>query len=575
MKNILSLIACFIICLVLVQYRISNSDIRTHKPLKITEWDAFGYYMYLPAICIYHDVNELKWLAAIDKKYAVTGGNGYQAEKADNGNYVFKYLAGVAILELPFFLIGHQVAQQYGYPPDGFSAPYQYALGFGILFYTLLAILLLRKILLHCFTDQTVAITLLLICLATNFIQYSAVDSGQSHAYIFLLYVLILYSTLKWHRQPSIQWAALTGYVLGLATISRPTEAIMLFIPLMWDTHTKEAAKAKWQLVKQHKSHVLCAVLFGLSGILPQLIYWKTTSGSFLFDVGSKWDFLNPHFRVLFGWEKGWFIYTPVTVLFITGMFFLKKFPFRKSVLWFCLLNIYIIIGWHEWRYGGSYSTRALVQSYPVFALPLAAFVQQLTEKRWRIPAYCIFAYLLFVNLFQVTQYNSTVLHYDDMNRKYYSHIYLNPHPSPSDMSLLDNDEIITNENNYSKEILINADTSTFALFDGNATYVLAELPIANRSQKEKWLKITCNIKAPGCLWQTYLNAELKNGNSVKQKRIRLFSPISKNETANPYAFYVQIPATFDHSIFKLYLGAASKFEGIIDHISVTELTKK
>src|SRR5205823_3004756 len=138
-----------------------------------------------------------------------------------------------------------------------------------------------------------VAVTLIMVCLATNFLQYAAVDNAQSHVYIFLLYVLVLFITLKWHQQPKVSWALLTGYLIGLATMSRPTEAIMLFIPLFWNTQTKEAAKEKWQLVKQNKLHILLAATGGFLGILPQIIYWKYVTGSFLYDVGSKWVFLN------------------------------------------------------------------------------------------------------------------------------------------------------------------------------------------------------------------------------------------------------------------------------------------
>ncbi len=578
MKNIFSFIACCIICIVLIQYRVTNSGIHTGKPLKVTVWDAFGYYVYLPAIFIYHDYKELKWLPETDKKYAVTGGDGYQAQKLENGNYTFKYLGGVAIMEIPFFVIGHYIAKQTGYPPDGFSAPYQYSLGFGALFYCFLAILLLRKILLYYFRDFTVSITLLLVCLATNFIQYAAIDNGQSHAYIFLLYSLILYATLKWHQKPGIVLASLIGYITGLATISRPTEAIMLFIPLLWNTHTKEAAREKWQLVRQNKSHIACAAIFGFVGILPQLIYWKFSTGSFIYDVGSKWEFLNPHFRVLFGWEKGWFIYTPVTIFFIIGMFFIKQFPFRKSVLWFCLLNIYIIIAWHDWRYGGSYSTRALVQSYPVFALPLAAFIERIRFNKWRIVVYIVFIYLLSVNLFQITQYCSTVLHYDHMNRLYYGRIYLNPNPSPADMSLLDNDEILNNENNYSKKTLAKTDSAHLVNFAANSSALLIETSLENNNtatvKKDTWIKIESDIKAPDCLWQSYLNAELQAGDSIKHARVRLFSPISKNEGTNKYVFYMSVPAYFEHAHVKVYINSAFNFEGVVGRFVITQMEK-
>ena len=576
MKNIYSFIACILVCIVLVQYRVAESNISGKPPLKVTTWDAFGYYAYLPAICIYHDCTQLNWLTEIDKKYSVTGGDGWQAQKLDNGNYVFKYLGGIAIMELPFFYIGHFIAKHTHYPPDGFSPPYQYALAFGIIFYCVLAVLLLRKILLVYFKDLTVAITILMVCLATNFIQYAAVDNGLSHGYIFPLYVLVLFTTLKWHRKPAALWAILTGYIIGLATISRPTEAIMLFIPLMWHTHTKEAAKEKWQWINQNKQHILLAAFAGLIGILPQLIYWEYATGSLLYDVGSKWEFLNPHFRVLFGWEKGWFIYTPVTVFFILGMFFMKGFPFKKSVLWFCLLNIYIIIAWHDWRYGASYSTRALVQSYPVFALPFAGLTEKIGLKKWRIAFYLLCAYLLFVNLFQVRQYCSTVLHYNDMNRLYYSHIYLNPNPTPIDMSLLDNDEVLNDETGYQTTTLINTDDIIQIHSTSNVSDTIANVIISNRgiAPKESWLKIMCTIKAPGCLWQSYLNAILKAGDSSKHCRVRLFNAISKDTATNQYACYMRIPPYLQNGTLQLYITSPNNFSGTIEKITVIKLDK-
>lgn len=557
----------------MVKYRLAYSDLnKDNPPLKITEWDAFGYYAYLPAIFIYHDFKQLSWIPAIDKKYKVTGGNGIQAQKADNGNYAFKYLGGVAIMELPFFLIAHYIAKEMHYPPDGFSPPYQYIISFGAIFYCILAIFLLRKILLLYFSDLTAAVTLLAVCLGSNFIEYAAIENGQSHAYIFPLYVLVIYTTIKWHKNPKILWAALTGVIIGMATISRPTEAIMLFIPLLWGTQNRDAASKKWQLVKQHKGQILIAILFGIIGIAPQLIYWKLATGSFIYDVGSAWDFLTPHFRVLFGWEKGWFIYTPVTVFFIVGMFFVKRFPFRKSVIWFCFLNIYIIIAWRDWHYGGSYSTRALMQSYPVFSLAFASFTEKIKFSKWRWLFYTVCLYLIAVNLFQITQYRKTIIHYDDMNRRYYGRVYLNGHPSPLDMSLLDDKEILNSWTNYNKKIIIDSTGTIPVQFPASNMYTLYQQDI--KASKETWLKIACSIKAPDCLWQSYLNADLKNGDSVKHTRVRLFSPISENDSINQYEFYMSVPEYFTNSNFKVYLTSPNNFKGILNELKITQLDK-
>lgn len=570
MKNKLSLISCLVVCAVLLVYRCIT--ITPEQPLKVTLWDANGYYLYLPSTLIYHDYKELKWVDSIDKRYQVTGGNGVQAQKADNGNYTFKYLGGVALMELPFFYAAHLYAQHSHYPPDGFSPPYQYALGFGVILYGLIAFLILRRVLLHYYSDAVVAATLLLTGIATNYIQYAAVDNGQSHGYIFLLYALILYATLKWHKQPTAAWALSIGYLCGFATISRPTEAIIVFIPLMWDTHTKEAAKAKWQLVKANKPHIYLAIIGGILGILPQLIYWKLSTGSFVYDVGSKWRFLDPYFRVLFGFEKGWFIYTPITLLFIIGMFLLKGQPFKKSVLWFGLLNIYIIIAWDDWRYGGSFSTRALVQSYPVLALPMAATLHKASQIKWRWLVYGACTYLLALNLFQTWQYDNLIIHYDDMNRRYYSRVYLDAHPTPVDMSVLDSNVVLDNTAGYKATPLLLRTADTTIDATANNVTVLASGNVA-LGPGEDWLKVHVEMTANN-LWQAYLYMELQNEKNTYTRRTRLFNAISKDGKRNTYEFWLQADTKNDQYQYKVYLLTPFGLKGVVHNVDVRQYSR-
>jgi hypothetical protein len=579
MKRPISIIACTLIIFVLLFYRVQYSDIKTKQHLKVTTWDALGYYLYLPSIFIYHDVKDLSWFAEIDNKYQLSGGTIYQYNNYKNGNDVFKYLGGVAILEAPFFFVGHQVAKYGGWEADGFSSPYQYAISLGILFYFMLSIFLLRHILLKFYSDLTTAITLILVVLATNAINYTAIEPAQSHGPIFPLYVLVIFATIKWHQKPAVLWASLIGYCIGLAAISRPTEAIMFLIPLLWNTQNKEVAREKWSLIKAHKTDLYYLVLFGFIGILPQLIYWKYVTGSFVYDVGSAWDFLTPHIRVIAGWEKGWFIYTPITIFFIIGLFFIRDYPFRKAVIYFCLLNIYIIISWRIWRYGGSYSTRALMQSYPVFALAFGAFIERINHTKWRYLFYTLGAYLLFVNLFQIKQYYNTVLHYDDMNRRYYGRIYLNSKPTPLDMSLLDTKEWIGDEDKYSIAPISYKDSLIDLQIPAGSFQILAEMNIGNDSlndiKKNRWLKVESDIKVKTGMGGSYLNSDLSVGDSVKHNYIRLFSPISSEGCINNYAFYIFVPEYFGNGRLKLYINANNTLEGTVGNIKILSLVRK
>lgn len=567
-KNVVSFGAICLVGVVLILFRFAYPK-EKDAPLKVTTWDALGYYMYLPSTIIYDDATELKWFHTVDSTYQLSGGQLYQASKHDNGNYVFKYLGGVSIMQLPFFLGGHAVAKMSGYKTDGFSPPYQVAIAIAALFYCLLGLFVLRSVLLRFYSDRVTGLTLLLMCLATNLVQYVAIDSGQSHVFIFPLYAFVLYATIRWHETTKWKWAALIGLIIGLATISRPTEAVMLFIPLLWNSHTKEDRKAKWDLVRANRKHVFIAIGFGILGVLPQLIYWKIVTGSFVYDVGSAWRFLNPWFRVLFGITNGWFVYTPITLLFVAGLFFIKKYPFRRSVITFCLLNIWIIISWADWRYGATYSTRALVQSYPVFALAFAGILFAAERKLWlRLGTYVLGAYLIAVNLFQIGQYNSLVLNYKDMNWAYYGRIYLNPNPSPLDMSLLDHDEILTNPEDF-KATVVSYHPKVRAV--SGAANIPTNLEVIElKPSAFGWFKVEAEIKASVGFSSNLLTATILSGKTRKEAAVRIHNPIAKYGVWNAYEFYIKVPDTKKEKQFYLQICGWEPLEAHVRNVRIT-----
>ncbi len=567
MKNLISLIACVVISVTLFQTRYTYSYFDKSYPMMLTNWDGLGYYMYLPSGFIYDDFSKLDWYPKMNEKYHLSDGNFYQAHKAENGNYVNKYLGGVSLMQMPLFGIAHVIALNSDYPADGFSPPYQYTLAYGALFYCILALFLLRKILLRYYDDLAVSISLILLFLASNLVQYISVDAGLSHVYIFPLYVLILYATIKWHEKPTFFWAAAIGLIIGLATISRPTEAIMLFIPLLWNTQTKEAKKEKWALVRKHKKHIYITIAFGLIGVLPQLIYWKMTAGTFIHDVGSSWRFLTPFFRVLFGWETGWFIYTPVTILFIAGLFFLKNMPFRRSVIIFCLLNIWIIISWADWKYGAQYSTRALTQSYPVFALPLTAVIHSILQKKWKWFLIPVGGYLIFVNLFQIGQYNDGIIHTRDNNRLYYSRIYLKNNLTAVDMSFLDTDEALDDSSGYKEKVLYR---SSEPIAINEAPFFETNL----NSKGDTWLRIIATIKTENGFSSSYLACRTGKGKTQKKRRVRLFNVYCESWLPNLYEFYYHVPKENLNGKVTFNVESEFDFNGTLESFTVVELSK-
>lgn len=522
----------------------------------ITNYDGLGYYVYLPAIFIYNDITHYKWIDKIDEEYKVIGDSWkFQFAKLENGNHVVKYLGGVAILQAPFFLTAHVYASMTDYPADGFSIPYQLCLSFATLFYFILAIFLLRKILLRYYEDKVVAITLFLLFLASNAIEYISIEAGQCHGYILFMYTLMIWLSLRWHDKPNKKIAAGIGLVIGLTTIMRPTELIIFLIPLLWNTHTRVAARAKWTQVKAHKNHLVFLALFVLVGALPQLIYWMYVTGNPIYVIGSKWYFLDPYFRVLIGWQKGWFIYTPVTIFFVLGLLFMKGRPFQKSVIWFCVLNIWIVISWSVWRYGGSYSTRALVQSYPVFALALAGFVAWIVDSKFKIPFYILAVYLTIVNLFQIWQYRQGILRHDEMNRAYYQAVYLDSDPEPLDMSLLDDGQqmsIECNQTVFYKNLVPKAEVAA------GRPFFQADI------SRSEWLDITLDVRSTKGFWRGYIVAKEKDesGEIVHSRKYRMFHYLTKHNKINRY--HIQLKPKEGSKIVELQLGGGKNIEARI-----------
>lgn len=91
----------------------------------VLSWDVAGYYMYLSTFFIYKDPYKHSFTDSLLRKYQFANLKYDQATKAPNGNYVFKYSAGMAVLYAPWFFIAHGVAKWFGYSTDGFSFPYQ------------------------------------------------------------------------------------------------------------------------------------------------------------------------------------------------------------------------------------------------------------------------------------------------------------------------------------------------------------------------------------------------------------------------------------------------------------------
>jgi hypothetical protein len=409
-----------------------------YPSVKILTWDVFGYYLYLPLTFIYHDLRleNLDVVMNIYDRYEIST-TLYQVFKSPEGSWVIKYSMGWSLLNMPFFFIGHIIALHSEFPADGFSLPYHKAIWAGGMCYTIMALILLRKILVRFFSDRLSALVLIILVLGTNYL-YTASFIAQNtmpQNFGFTLYVFILWFTIRWHNTHRIRDTIWLAVFCGLNILSRPTEVVCLLIPIFWGVYGKDSLKSKLKFFwGEKRNHVLvfALILLGIGSL--QFAYWKMTSGSLMYysygnTGGEGLDLHNPHIlKVLFSFRKGWLIYTPVMLSSIFGMWSLyrRNRPLFYPVLIYFLVNLYIVSSWSTWWYAASYGQRALIPSYVLLALPLGYGLMDIKTFRWIWKAQVIFlvSFLIGLNLFQTWQYSEGIIDRSRMTRAYYFRIF-------------------------------------------------------------------------------------------------------------------------------------------------------
>ena len=136
--------------LVAVLSSVALSSVKWQE-LRVSRWDVFGYYLYLPATTVYHDLGGLGFVPALLDRTHLTNRDNPQhplgnwevsRARTNPDRYVIKYTMGQALLWWPFFRAAHFYAQHSGgrYPPDGYSLPYQWALYLAGLSYAILGL---------------------------------------------------------------------------------------------------------------------------------------------------------------------------------------------------------------------------------------------------------------------------------------------------------------------------------------------------------------------------------------------------------------------------------------------------
>jgi hypothetical protein len=537
-NNRLSLYALLFVCAFLVIAAFFYPKWKINETEATLSWDVMGYYLYLPSY-FYDDISKLHKLPGLVEKYKPVYGF-WNAFELPNGNYMMKYSMGMAMMYLPFFGIAHVWAAVGGFAIDGFSFPYQAMISFGSIFVSWIGLWFARKNLLKFFDDRITAIVLLVLVLATNYFNYVSFGGPMTHNYLFTIYCLVIWLTMKWFEHPTILRSVFIGALCGLATVTRPTEIIILIIPFLWGVDASNGLTHRIRFLRKHQWKLLLATVAFTVSLLPQLLYWKAISGDWLYysyqEQGFSWT--SPHFyEGIFTFRNGWLIYTPVMLLALIGFILLykKHQEIFAACLLFSVINLYIVYAWDIWWYGGSFGSRAMIQSYAVLIFPMAAFFEYVIMKKMLRPVIAIVVvFCCWLNLLQTYQCHAKgIFEAENMTRAYYWRIFGKTSIEPSDKKMLDSKEEMPAELIDKLKVIYEVKSTDFDSLRQLNTYadglliqlndsLQASVPylIPVEKGKEFWIRATASVFFPDKEWDIWSMTQFSLKLYAEQKEV-------------------------------------------------------
>ncbi len=356
--------------------------------------DSWGYYCYLPATFIHGDLDSLHRTIENRREYHPGWGRSDNsigttiAYEVTPGTFVNKYTYGVALFLLPAFLIAHALALIGGLPADGHSPVYIICASISGFVYVFLGLILMYRILRRYVSSTASHFTVLSIGLGSLIFYLGLQRPIMSHNILFALYPALVLLSLNYREAPSLLKGFFIGCLVGAISIIRPVEIIVVLIPLLVGFQSFKLSSIKEHLFFHLNNwpKLVAAVLGGFIMCVPQLLYWKYTSGSWLYYSyhGEGFDFLDPQIiDGLFGAANGLFPYSPIIILSIFGFYclFKQKNPLALGIVIVCILHTYITYCWWATNYFGAMGARPMSQLFPLLAIAMAYVFHWLLKK--------------------------------------------------------------------------------------------------------------------------------------------------------------------------------------------------
>jgi hypothetical protein len=424
--------------------------------------DPAGYYVYLPAFFIY-DFDGTKLPDNIIEKT----GEGFTVD--ESGKIITRYTVGVAVLQAPAFLVVHAFAGILGQEKDGFSGIYHMVSALAAIMYSFLGLHFLWRFLRFYYSRFISFLTILTLFLGTNLLYYTIDATGMSHIYSFFLFSLLLYLShlffIEQDSRKSNWYFFFISLTSALIILIRPTNLVFVGLVFLLHVRSFDELFLRFRKVFTIKRILILVFLFVMV-FLPQMLYWKYTSGSYITDSYEGYGFSNlasPQMvKFLFSTNNGLFPYNPIYILFIFSLLFMirRKEPDGYYILFVFLGLIYLFSSWFIFSFGCGFGSRNFVEYTALFAVPVGYMFNHVKNASGKIryTVIIITAVFVLINIKLISAYDKCFLG-GDWEWKEYS--YFLKSRKYTERALYFNKEVLTSEKEFSKGINVNLKNST------------------------------------------------------------------------------------------------------------------
>lgn len=409
----LSLYTIGFISLLLIYFFVWRTDAIGYG--SVIAGDGNDYYSYLMAIFIDHNLGHqdtAPW-------YVIQTPTGT----------INVHFVGVSLMLLPFFLIGYGWANIGGYEINGISEPFQKMISIGALFYAILGFYFIRKLLLKKeYSETHIALISLLVFFGTHLLSYTITEPTMSHVYSFALISAFMYTSYRVFNTYKLSYFIASGILFGLIILVRPINAIILFIIPLWSDSWSEFIYRTKDILWNNKLKMFSAgTVFKLTISIQSLIWYFQNGKLMQYTYKDNGLYLfNPSpIKMLFGFNGGLFIYTPLCLLLLFGLIpMYKEQRYSFFVLSAFLLFVFYILSSHwAYTYFDGISIRAFVDFLPVLALPGAALIKKVSEIKIKPVALSGITLAALFNLIICYQYKAGIIPPAGMNFEKFKYV--------------------------------------------------------------------------------------------------------------------------------------------------------